>query len=235
MASDDLISALFVIAPGFVALKLFQVTGTRWKRTDWEWVIWSLVAGVFIAVVVAVVIALVGGALIPPGQLSLTPEVVITTTGVPERFLVAVILGVGLGWVWQRLPWANAWRRRMENSAWDLVLQSTSDARGGVEVVTKEAETVERFYGALHSFGRESEQAEPWIYLTKVQRFDAATGQFGAIARTQGLLIHRDNVLRVRLVAVEAPQQPARGTNAAAARTGMVTRIKEALRIARGQ
>jgi hypothetical protein len=195
VGAEELVSSLFVIAPGFVALKLFQVLGTSWKRTDWEWVIWSLVAGALIAVGVTVF----GIQFVAARELTLTPDAVVTTSGVPERFAVAALAGTALGLLWRRLPWAHSWRRGVENSAWDLILQSAADERRGVEVATKEGDRLERFYGALHTFGRESDQAEAWVYLTKVRRFNRDTDQFEPVDRTEGVLLHRDNIVRLHV------------------------------------
>lgn len=51
--------------------------------------------------------------------------------------------------------------------------------------------------------GREDAKAEPWLYLRRVQHRAAPDGPFEEMAQTHGLLIHRDQIKRVRVFTAE--------------------------------
>jgi hypothetical protein len=201
MTDEVLISTLLVVAPGFVAMKLFQVLGTQWRRSDWEWTIWSLVAGVLVSVLVAIV----GFRMVQPGVLQLTPTLGVSTDGVLERFIVAALLGVGLAVLWHllarsRVPWIEARGRQLSNSAWDVTLDYVVRSRYGVDVTALVGDKTERLYGSLRTFAREADGAEPWLYLQNVKRFNETSNHFEVVEKTDGILVHADRVSLVRVV-----------------------------------
>ena len=103
-ASDQVITTLTYVAPGFVALKVFYLLGLRIKRSDLEWTIWSLVASVGVAeVAVRLPIA--------------------DAWQVSARFLVAVALGSLMSFAWiraiHRWPLFGSWARAR---AWDSLI-----------------------------------------------------------------------------------------------------------------
>jgi len=66
-----------------------------------------------------------------------------------------------------------------------------------VEVATDDDR---RFYGRLATFAREEKDAEPWLYLTDVKEASTKADDWHPLTRTEGVLIHRDHVRRVRVV-----------------------------------
>lgn len=200
MTDDALLGALFVLAPGFVAVKLFQIFGTQWRRTDWEWTVWSLVTGVL----VAVAIGLTPLRLVPAQEFKLTTALSVSTDGIPERFLLAALLGLAAAVFWRvairsSFAGARAIHRRLINSAWDSVLDEVVEHELGVEVGVATGSVVERFFGAVHTFGYERTGARPWLYLSRVRQFDLTSSKFQPMERTTGVLLHADNVQYLRV------------------------------------
>lgn len=110
MTADQLREAAFLLAPGFLTLKLFQLLGADRKRSEWEWTVWS--------VLVSLVIDLV-------------------THDPVGKVVVAGALGFGAVVVW-RSPLADPARPRLMNSAWDYTLDSAARAHHVVEVTVKD-------------------------------------------------------------------------------------------------
>jgi hypothetical protein len=194
MNADALVAALFVLAPGFVSLKVFELSGARWKRSEWEWTIWSVIAGAFCTLVVAVF----GLQVLHLADLDLTPQTSVSLEGVPERFIVSIVLGFLLLAGWRVM---GTGRRRLQTSAWDVVLQEAADARSGVEATLIEGGSTERYYGSIHTFGRETEGAEPWLYIGKVKRYEASTDEWVSFGGVEGILVHKDSIAHLGIVA----------------------------------
>jgi Family of unknown function (DUF6338) len=49
VTADDVAATLALVVPGFVALTVFYWLGLRQRRTDWQWLLWSLVVTVPVA------------------------------------------------------------------------------------------------------------------------------------------------------------------------------------------
>jgi hypothetical protein len=210
MATEDVINTILVIAPGFVALKVFQLVGAQRKRSEWEWTIWSIIAGVLIAAGTALA-RLNFGVEVPELKLAEgdpsagSPATKLSFVGLPERTVVAVGAGVLGAIVWRlirqaRGPLARRGVMQLTDSAWDYVLDEAVNNKFGIEVVTPGAGDAElRFYGIPGTFAYESAEAEPLLYLRKVHEWTDASG-YTKVLGTDGILLHRDNIKRIRVV-----------------------------------
>ena len=189
--TSDLIAGLLFLAPGFLALKLFYLFGAQRPRSDWEWAAWSVVASIPISVTARLVRGVAG----EPPEVADPLEVVL-------RVASAMVLGFGLVGVWYLLnwlpfAWASAFVERLQDSVWDHVLSAEVDAGGrAVELVLADGA---RYQGTIRWAGREDAGAEPWIYLRYVKVFDAGAGEFREAEGTHGILVHKDEIRRLRI------------------------------------
>ena len=172
-AARDVVLAL---APGFLALKVFQVFGAQRKRSEWEWTAWSVLVAALISVL--------------PLQYW-------------AQLVTGIALGFGLATGWHALPrlgvigaWAS---KALGNSAWDLALDRAVRQRCVVEVAIGEGADEERLFGRLNLFGYEQYEAEPWIYLSSPQRRPPG-GKYAPMERAVGVLVHRDNIKWLRVL-----------------------------------
>jgi len=209
MSTEDLINVVLVLAPGFVALKIFQHFGTQRKRSEWEWTVWSIIVGAVIALTVAAlrvdlftndVIAELGGGL------------TFGTSGVVERFAVATLFGSVLAIAWRgigsrAIPALSGLTRQLTNSAWDHVLDEAAAQRFGLEVVIDagDAPGDVRFYGSLGTFAHERDEAEPWLYVQCVRTWDPGKKGYADMPNTDGVLIHRDQIKWMRVTRQGTP------------------------------
>jgi|GEM_PF-2600731 hypothetical protein len=203
MTSEDLVNLVLVLAPGFVAITIFDAFGQKVKMSEWQWTTWSVICGVAIALGVGLFGLDFGG---KPPSIALPGLGPVDLRFVPERLVVGalagVLLGVGArfgrqrGWAWSRLL-----ERRLTASAWDLVLNQAVRSGFGVEVATSSANRTAEvlYYGFPSVFGLESEAAEPWIYLTAVWRRQPSE-TYKRLERTDGVLLHRGQIRRIRVV-----------------------------------
>ena len=219
MSAEDLVNLFLVLAPGFVALKLFALFGTQRKRSEWEWTVWSVIVGVVLAVIAAVTPITLAPA---DAAYEVVPGRPVLVADVAERFLLAVLLGVLLVLLWRGLGRSRyralvQGRRRLTNSAWDYVLDTASKARHGIEVTLAGPGDSELIYlGSISAFAQEEDEAEPWIYVQCVKQWSAAETRYVPLLRTDGILVHREQIKRIRITRKELP--PGCGFDPATAR-----------------
>lgn len=190
MNPENLRDAAFLLAPGFLTLKLFQHFGAQRKRSEWEWTVWSVLVSLAIDVATKDPAAKLGVAL------------------VAGLLLVSIwrVVGRQSNRVTRRL------RRELIDSAWDHVLDEACRSHHPVEVVTDDGR---RFFGVLQTFAREEKEAEPWLYLTDVKEASADDDDWDTLSRTEGVLIHRDHVRRLRVVRGSRPPRAEAATDGA--------------------
>jgi hypothetical protein len=101
----DVADTVRLLLPGFVALKAYYVFGLRTKRSDAQWVLWSILASV------------------PLGALASYVHAPDDSTHLWLGLGFAVLLGVGLGVLWTRLAqrWATL-RALSSTRVWDSVV-----------------------------------------------------------------------------------------------------------------
>jgi hypothetical protein len=209
MSTEDLINVVLILAPGFVALKIFQHFGTQRKRSEWEWTVWSIIVGAVIAVIVAAVPI---DFLANDATVDLGGGISFGTSGVLERFTVAVVVGFAFVALWRAanmrgIPALGRLTRRLTNSAWDHVLDEAAAQRFGLEVVMDVGDATDdvRFYGSIGTFAHERDEAEPWVYVQCVEAWDAAKSAYAQIPNTDGVLIHRNQIKWMRVTRAGLP------------------------------
>lgn len=214
MSWGDVLQFIAVIGPGFVLLKVLYVFGGQHRRLEWEWVVWSVLLGLLISSIgrwLVDVFAFVDGPLPRDVAIALT------------SFTLAAIVGATCAWLWEqvkklgaqpfdpegdRIPrFARRLHRWVSDSAWDFVLDEADRRDNGVEVVIEVDGKEVNYYGALDTFGQEVAQAEPWVYLSYVYRWDEKNGYLPMSERTEGMLFHKDQIKRMRFVAQDRPQE----------------------------
>lgn len=210
MTPKDVADAVLLLGPGFVLLKAFALAGGQHQRLQWEWVVWS--------VLLSIPVAAVTGWLAPiAADLSGMPQLTEWEAG--ARFVVAAIAGVaaGLAWIWVRRSRYERVRRIYRSaidSAWDLALDDATrlapdGSSYGVEATVDIAGREAFYYGTLSAFGYERAKADPWIYLTFVSRWEGEDkGGFQPMEQTEGLLLHRDQIRRLRVISPKPARSP---------------------------
>lgn len=216
-AAEEVATTILLLGPGFVFLKALALSGGQHHRLQWEWVVWSVLASVPIAAGTAGLM----DAFAQPSN-----------SGIAEweaglRFLFAATLGVVAGLMWSsarrsRWRWMHRVYRAVMDSAWDLALddasRKTPEGRTyGVEVTIEEGGAPVLYYGTLAAFGYERAKAEPWVYLTFVQRWEGEQLGYRELEVTEGLLAHRDQIERLRVI---RPPNPAEDDAASAISEG---------------
>ncbi len=198
MNSSDLIQNLAILAPGFVALKIVDLFGGQHRRLEWEWVVWSLVVSLPIAGIAWAVRQLLGlwfAEVTQPDPLELVC-----------RFLVAGGLGTAVACTWWALKRSRAriprrLVRLLSDSAWDVVLDEAVRDNCGVAATVTEGGKAVTYYGTLSAFGYETAGAEPWLFLSHVQRSKGdGRGYRPVDARMRGMLVHKDGITRLCLI-----------------------------------
>jgi hypothetical protein len=193
--ADQLVNAAGLLAPGFIAMKLFYVFGAQRQRSQWEWTTW--------AVLISLPIDWAARTAAPSlARLTASPST-------EPVFDVAVRLALALSGAllaiaaWRYMKRSKrdpvVWlRRALTDSAWDEVTDEAVNLERYIEVVTATPKGDEVFYrGWLSTVGREDSRAEPWLYLRDVTYKSRANAVAKPLAGTDGLLIHRDHIRRV--------------------------------------
>jgi hypothetical protein len=200
VSANDIADSLLLLAPGFIFLKFVDVFGEQHRRLEWEWVVWSLIAALPIGLGAHAVRAIAERVFILDGEAW-------TSVEVGARFVLAVILGLVFAAGWRRVrastaEWAVSLRRRLSDSAWDISLDDATRKGFGVQVTVAEGGSTITYYGKVGTFGYESAGAEPWLYLRFVYRWEGEEQGFALMdERTDGLLFHKDEILRLRFIA----------------------------------
>jgi hypothetical protein len=202
MNPDDILKVVAIVGPGFVLLKVLYLFGGQHRRLEWEWVVWSVLIGI--------VLANLAGVLVGLGSFIQGP-VDRDTVQVLTSFALAVAFGALLAWWWYRVKGskrtlARKLYRYISDSAWDFVLEDAARHDSGVEIVVEVDKKEVLYYGAIDTFGQEVAEAEPWVYLTFVSRWDDVTGGYVPLSeKTEGMLFHKDNIKRMRFIAIDEP------------------------------
>jgi hypothetical protein len=199
VSATQVADSLLLLAPGFIYLKLMATFGEQHRRLEWEWVVWSLIA--------ALPLAIAGyGVRLLVERVVTVDAATGTTIEVCARFALAILLGLlsAAGWRAVRRSkwhWAINLRRAVTDSAWDLVLDDATRNGFGVTVEVTEGDASVVYYGKVATFGYEAAGAEPWLYLRWVSRWEGERlGYVPLDERTDGLLFHKDEIRRLRFV-----------------------------------
>lgn len=160
-----------LLGPGFVALKVFYIFRAQPGRSQWEWTVWSVLAGLGLAWLVEW----------PATLLAARTGLGLDLVQIGARLLLAVVIGALLGRLWFAImasphPRADRLARRLTDSAWDRVFDNVATHSRHVVVDTTDDAT---FYGWVNVAGREDTRAHPFIYLTDVKEYNRATQDWG--------------------------------------------------------
>jgi uncharacterized protein DUF6338 len=189
---NEFVQGILYLAPGFLALKAFSSFGAQRTRSDWEWAAWSVIASLPINALAGFIRSFQAPSANPPDGLEIV-----------YRLAVGVGLGlIGAG-IWQRIriaPWGRAqrFRERVTDSPWDHVLEEVGASHRVTELVMSDGA---RYRGTIRYAGREDAGAREWVYLKYVEVFDA--GKFRDSKHTHGLLVHREEIRRIRVLKTE--------------------------------
>jgi len=204
LSPDFIRDNILLFGPGFVFVKLVYLFGEQHRRLEWEWLVWSVIAGLPIAFTAE---WFTTGVL--PSALPSTAD---PAHGL-ARFAIAVGAATVVVVVWRLIRHSRLWpirfvRRSLSDSAWDLILDRAVTDGCGVAVTVErtddEGKTGEAsFYGSLAAFGYEAASAEPIVFLRWVWRWDPTARRYVELSHVEGegMVFHRDKILRMRLVA----------------------------------
>jgi hypothetical protein len=184
---SELVQILLYVLPGFIGLKIVYVFGIRQRRTDLEWIIWSIALSTAAFVLVSPVRDWLG---LPETN----PLAVVLSY--PAAFLLAGILLVG----WQ-LPVVQQQQWRLIAEPWDMAyadaisrhLQAVVELQDGREV-----------YGDILWMGLAGEGSARSITVGSVHVSDA-DGKWVLLPEDQELYIPESSIRLLRLVPFEGP------------------------------
>lgn len=171
VSAGEVADTIKLLAPGFVALKIFYQFGLRTRRTDLEWTLWSVLA--------AFVIAPVGPWLTEQLDRDIEP--------IWLALVVGAVLGIALsmGWIALVRVWPGA-RLYVSRMAWDAVLPNSR----WIQVWTSDGRTVS---GAVRNIADPAETDELDLYVEQPAWVDDA-GNVTDMTGIEGLLIARDKI-----------------------------------------
>jgi len=176
VSASDAEATLRFVVPGFVALKVFYVFGLKTRRTDLEWMLWSLLGA-------AVVDAAVG--LLNPPDANVRLFVALTLALLSGGIGVAVWRAVVKRWPARRM---GASRR-----AWDAILPVPQ----WIQVWTK-SETLILGHARVVASSVECDQLD--LYLEEPQWVSAPTGERLPMPGVTGLLICESEVKMIQVL-----------------------------------
>ena len=185
VTSDQVAATIALLLPGFVALKVFYIGGQRTKRADWEWVLWSVLASVPIALVAEALLGWAGG-----------------SGAYPDRkfffSLLVAVLGAALAagmWRYLRRRFPRI-REKASLQAWDAVLSQPH------WVQVKVGDLV--FSGKVNIASDPVESDALDIYLTDPALL-SDDGQAIELSSTQGVLIAREKIDWIQVLKPAGP------------------------------
>jgi len=222
ISADDALATLRFLVPGFILLSVFYWFGLATKRTDWRWLLWSLIASVPLGWMAGWLAEFVGekpselaGAIANCGvDLSADdPSRSELRTGLQEcvsaalsehnqdwRFAISAVLAVIGGfvavWIWRRVAReVPALRKKSEPLVWGSVLREPRWLK-----VILEKETY---------VGYNREVADPVevdagdldLYLGEPMASSDQGVTFQRIENVEGILLRRDEIKRIEIFA----------------------------------
>jgi len=171
IGASDFADTLRLLLPGFVCMKVFYWLGLRTKRSDAQWVLWSILAAGLVSVVAA--------------QLSGNQA----DDNLLLAFVVAVSLGLLLAGVWQvaSARWPGLAMDQAIRS-WDVVFMRSP--AHWTEVITKEHGT---FLGQASSAATSVESDDLDVLLTQPTIVNADRTEV-ALPGVESVLIRREDI-----------------------------------------
>jgi hypothetical protein len=177
VSADQVADTLRLLAPGFLAAKAFYLFGLRTKRSDPQWVIWSLIA--------AVPVTAVANYLHPGRDL---PNVMLS-------FAIGIAGGTGFGLLWS---WLVRKRPNLKAEAairaWDIIFSRDPSNWLQIELVNKKVVSGLSLYA-----GRSVDTDDLDIYVVQPQLVDE--GRHIDLPGVEGLLINRSQIATITVFA----------------------------------
>lgn len=179
ISAADFADTLRLLVPGFIMMKTFYLFGLRTKRSDAEWLIWSVVAA---------------------APLQFATQALWTKADASSLVVslpLAILGGLILAVAWQRLriwwPWIAA---DQTLTAWDMVFQPAGAAEGRWLVVkTSDRKT----YLGWAKYVASSLQTDGVdIFLARVQ--ELRNGRYVDIPGITGLLLARSDIASISII-----------------------------------
>ncbi len=154
MNPDFIRDNILLFGPGFAFVKLVYLFGEQHRRLEWEWLVWSLVAGLPIAFAARWIATGVVPTEIPSAS---------DPANAIARFSIAVGAAAVVVVIWRLIRHSSYWpvrfvRRSLSDSAWDLVLDRAVNDGCGVAVTVDRTDDQGKtgeasYYGSLGAFG----------------------------------------------------------------------------------
>ena len=174
----DVEATLKFLVPGFLALKVYYSLGLSWRRTDFEWTVWSIVVSAVLSVFL--------------GRFSLTDD---------QRFLLSLAAGLAvgmllaLGWKLWRLvdPKAGV---SLHGQAWDSVFDRPTWA----QVRLMNGSLV---FGYVATVAKSAQTDDLDIYLRDPHWVDASTGTRSPMG-VVGILMSRSQIVFVQVLSQDS-------------------------------
>lgn len=229
LSSDDVVTTLALLIPGFVFLSIFYWFGLRVRRTDWRWIVWSLLAAAPIAWLARLVTEQTGAsgadradAFAACGveaagraqdiagfeeELRICASTAVAADNADLQLAIAlasaIVVGVlaALGWRWlgERLP---ALRARAEPTAWGAALREPR----WLEVKTADGEV---YGGYNRAVAGTIETEKRDVYLGSPSRISG--GAAVALAGVEGVLLRQEAIEWIRVMAPPAAEEAEEG------------------------
>lgn len=220
ISADDAVSTLRFLVPGFVLLSVFYWFGLATKRTDWRWLLWSLIASVPIGWLAGWIAELVGdkpddlaSAVAQCGVELVTDEPTRSAlrAGIEEcvssalsahnqdwRFLISLVIAVIGGlvavWAWRRLAIAvPALRKRTEPLVWGSVLRDQRWLKVWLEADVFVGYTREVADPVL------VDAADLDLYLGEPMASTDNGQTFERMENVEGIILRRDDIKRIEV------------------------------------
>ena len=169
----DVVDTLRLLIPGFVALKAYYLLGLRTKRTDAEWVLWSILFSVPVTAMASLIHS-------EDDNRRLAWALALAAAG-------GGVLGIAYTQLARRIPAVRpltavrAWDAALARSRWmQFWLKNGSVWLGRPEMLASSAETDDLD-----------------VYLVNVHLVDPSTGQKSQLDGVEGLLISRTEMCAV--------------------------------------
>jgi hypothetical protein len=175
VSAQQVADTLALLVPGFVLVKVFYVFGLQTKRSDAQWVIWSILASAPIAAFTSLVTGGLGAGV------TLAVSLLLAVTG-----------GVLLSVAWTRM--AAQWPRLLAKQlirSWDVVL---SPKQRWLQLELADGRVL---VGQQKYLATSVDTDDLDLYLVNVRQPD--NGKLEAIAGVDGVLVQRKDI---RLIAV---------------------------------
>ncbi len=173
VSADQVADTLRLVVPGFLAAKAFYLVGLRTKRSDAQWVIWSLIAAVPITALANFV---------HPGRDSLNLVI---------SFAVGIVGGAVAGLLWSLL--VRAWPSLKGDAslrAWDIILSRNPSNWLQVELLNKKVVSGRSLYA-----GRSVDTDDLDLYLAQPQLVDG--NRYIDLPDVEGMLINRSQIATI--------------------------------------